>query len=207
MADSTVGSTGFYDTRKIYHGTQKVVYTMADKTGHSTGVTKFAPSVDQDSKVIYADAQTHITLIAPKKLTISMENYQFTDDEMEQMGHKKVNGGFIDTSDHPTFDIQRILIEQDENGKNTQVLEAFYNCSSTDYTESDDEDDDSINAKKYTRKITVNGRDFKVGDGGADENVKQFRIERTDQNASVFDTYPTKVLTPDDFASVAGAGK
>ena len=91
MADA---STGFYDTRKIYHGTQKVVYTMADKTGHSTGVTKFAPSVDQDSKVIYADAQTHITLIAPKKLTISMENYQFTDDEMEQMGHKKVNGGF-----------------------------------------------------------------------------------------------------------------
>lgn len=193
--------TGFYDTRKIYHGTQKVVYTMADKTGHSTGVTKFAPSVDQDSKAIYADAQTHLTLIAPKKLTISMENYQYTDDEMVQMGHKKVNGGFIDTSDHPTFDIQRILIEQDENGKNTQVLEAFYNCTSTDYKESDDEDDDSINAKKYTRTITVNGRDFPVGEGNADENVKQFRIERTDENATVFDTYTTKVLTPADFAN------
>ena len=73
--------------------------------------------------------------------------------------------------------------------------------------QSDDEDDDSVNAKKYTRKITVNGRDFKVGDGGADENVKQFRIERTEQNASVFDTYPTKALTPADFASVAGEGK
>lgn len=200
--------TPFYDTRKIYHGTQKVVYqtTGQDKAGHSTGVTQFAPKVDQNSKTIYADAQTHMTLIAPKKLTITVKNYQFTDDEMAQMGHKKVGDGFIDVGDHPTFDIQRILIEQDETGKETQVLEAYYGCTSSDYTESDDEDSDAINAKQYTRTITVNGKDFQVGDGGASVNVKTFRIERSDSNASVFDKYTEKVLTPSDFTTAAGAG-
>lgn len=198
-------ATGFYDTRKIYHGTQLVNYADpagGNSTGHSTGITKFAPSVEQKSSTIYADAQTHLTLIDPKTLTISTENYQFTDKEMEQMGHEKVNGGFIDTTTHPAFSIQRILTEQDENGKQSKVLEAYYGCTSSDYKESDDEDGEKINPKKYSRTITVNGVNFNIN--GTDTNVKQFRVERTDENASVFDTYANKVLTPADFASVAG---
>ena len=47
-----------YDTRQITHGTQEVTYGLSgDGTGavtYSTGVQKFSPSVDQDSKKIYA---------------------------------------------------------------------------------------------------------------------------------------------------------
>lgn len=202
MADNT--GTSFYDTRKIYHGTQLVNYGPAQggaSTGHSTGVTKFAPSVSQESSTIYADAQTHLTLIAPKTLKIETENYQFTEKEMEQMGHTQVNGGFIDSNDHPAFSIQRILIEQDEQGKQTKVLEAYYGCTSTDYKESDDEDGEKINPKKYTRTITVNGYNFNLN--GSDQNIKQFRVERTDDNATIFDTYADKVLTPADFSTVS----
>lgn len=201
-------SSNFYDTRKIYHGTQLVNYADSaggDSTGHSTGVTKFAPSVTQNSSTIYADAQTHLTLIGAKTLKIETTNYQFTDDEMAQMGHVKVNGGFVDSDTHPAFSVQRILIEQDETGKQTKVLEAYYGCTSTDYKESDDEDGEKINAKKYTRTITVNGVDMTVN--GTTQNVKQFRVERTDGNATVFDTYTTKVLTPADFASTPGTPK
>lgn len=49
-----------YDTRQITHGTQEVTYGLTgDGSGavtYSTGVQKFTPSVDQDSKKIYADA-------------------------------------------------------------------------------------------------------------------------------------------------------
>ena len=201
-------STSFYDTRKIYHGTQLVNYAAPEggkSTGHSTGITKFAPSVEQKSESIYADAQTHLTLIDPKTLSISTENYHFTDSEMAQMGVEKLNGGFVDTTTHPAFSIQRILIEQDETGKQSKVLEAYYGCTSSDYKESDDEDGEKINPKKYSRTITVNGVNFNIN--GTDTNVKQFRVERTDQNASVFDTYADKVLTPADFASVSTPGK
>jgi hypothetical protein len=191
-----------YDTRKITHGSEQVAMASTTEGGttgfvNSTGVQKFAPSVDQDTKTIYADATTHMSLINPKKLTIEMDNLQYNETEMAQMGYKLVNGGYVDGGGYPTFDIQRILTVQSADGTTTQKLEVYYNATSTAYTESDDEDEDEINPKVYTRTLTVAGRSFDtVG------NIKQFIVERTETNASVFDTYKTKILTPTDFESV-----
>jgi len=190
-----------YDTRKITHGSEQVGMTTKGTDGttgftNSTGVQKFAPSVDQDTKQIYADATTHMSLVNPKTLTIEMDNLQYNEAEMAQMGYKLVNGGYVDGGGYPTFDIQRILTVQSADGTTTQKLEVYYNATSTAYTESDDEDEDEINPKVYTRTLTVAGRSFEgVG------NVKQFIVERTTENAAIFDTYKTKVLTPTDFES------
>ena len=113
------------------------------------------------------------------------------------MGYKLVNGGYVDGGGYPTFDIQRILTVQSADGTTTQKLEVYYNATSTSYTESDDEDEDEINPKVYTRTLTVTGRSFDTFG-----NIKQFIVERTETNASVFDTYKTKILTPTDFKSV-----
>lgn len=191
-----------YDTRKITHGSEQVGMastTTGGSTGfvNSTGVQKFAPSVDQDTKTIYADATAHMSLVNPKKLTIEMDNLQYNETEMAQMGYKLVNGGYVDGGSYPTFDIQRILTVQSADGTTTQKLEVYYNATSTSYTESDDEDEDEINPKVYTRTLTVTGRSFDTFG-----NIKQFIVERTETNASVFDTYKTKILTPTDFKSV-----
>ena len=154
------------------------------------------PSVDQDSKNINADARTHMTLTNPKKLTIEIDNYQYSDDEMVQMGYVKVNGGFVDGGAYAPFDIQRITTVQSEDGTKTPKLDVYYNATSGAYTESDDEDDDEINPKTYTRTLTVKGKDFDDGNGV----VKHFSIVRTDENATVFDTHETKILKPTDFA-------
>jgi len=188
-----------YDTRKITHGSEQVGMTTTGTDGtttfvNSTGVQKFAPTVDQDTKAIYADATTHMSLTNPKVLTIEMDNLQYNEAEMAQMGYKLVNGGYVDGGSYPTFDIQRILTVQSADGSTTQKLEVYYNASSTAYTESDDEDEDEINPKVYTRTLTVAGKNF---DGVG--NVKQFIVERTTENAAKFDLYKTKVLTPDDF--------
>jgi len=190
-----------YDTRKITHGSEQIGMTTKGTDGttsfvNSTGVQKFAPTVDQDSKQIYADATTHMSLVNPKTLTIEMDNLQYNEAEMAQMGYKLVNGGYVDGGSYPTFDIQRILTVQSADGTTTQKLEVYYNATSTAYTESDDEDEDEINPKVYTRTLTVAGRSF---DGVG--NVKQFIVERTTENAAIFDTYKTKVLTPTDFES------
>lgn len=191
-----------YDTRKITHGSEQVGMATTTKGGstgfvNSTGVQKFAPSVDQDTKTIHADATTHMSLVNPKTLTIEMDNLQYNETEMAQMGYKLVNGGYVDGGSYPTFDIQRILTVQSADGTTTQKLEVYYNATSTAYTESDDEDEDEINPKVYTRTLTVAGRSFDtVG------NVKQFIVERTKTNATVSDTYKTKILTPTDFKSV-----
>lgn len=192
-----------YDTRKITHGSEQVGMTTTEAGGtatfvNSTGVQKFAPSVDQDTKTIYADATTHMSLTNPKVLTIEMDNLQYNEAEMAQMGYKLVNGGYVDGGGYPTFDIQRILTVQSADGSTTQKLEVYYNASSTAYTESDDEDEDEINPKVYTRTLTVAGKNF---DGVG--NVKQFIVERTTENAAKFDLYKTKVLTPDDFETGA----
>lgn len=191
-----------YDTRKITHGSEQVGMastTTGGSTGfvNSTGVQKFAPSVDQDTKKIYADATTHMSLVNPKTLTIEMDNLQYNKTEMAQMGYKLVNGGYVDGGGYPTFDIQRILTVRSADGTTTQKLEVYYNATSTAYTESDDEDEDEINPKVYTRTLNVAGRSF---DGVG--NIKQFIVERTEENARVFDTHKTKILTPTDFKSI-----
>ena len=164
-----------YDTRQITHGTQEVTYGLSgDGTGevsYSTGVQKFAPSVDQDSKKIYADAQTHMTLLNAKTLTIDQDNLQYTPDEMQQMGYLASSTGFTDNGKYPKFSVQRILDVQDD-------------------------DEDEINPKVYSRTLNVDGFDF--GEGV----VKQFIITRTSENSAVFDTYKTKILKPADFKSL-----
>ena len=116
-----------YDTRQITHGTQEVTYGLGgDGTGavtYSTGVQKFSPSVDQDSKKIYADAQTHMTLLNAKKLTIDQDNLQYTPDEMKQMGYLDSGTGFTDNGKYPKFSVQRILDVQDDGGTVTKKLE------------------------------------------------------------------------------------
>lgn len=186
-----------YDTRQITHGTQEVTYGLGANGGttvtYSTGVQKFTPSVDQDSKKIYADAQTHMTLLNAKTLTIAQDNLQYTPDEMTQMGYLASSTGFTDNGTYPKFAVQRILDVQDEEGTVTKKLEVYYGVTSGAYTESDDEDEDEINPKVYSRTLNVDGFDF--GNGV----VKQFIITRTTENATVFDTYKTKILKPTDF--------
>ena len=119
-----------YDTRQITHGTQEVTYGLGgDGTGavtYSTGVQKFSPSVDQDSKKIYADSQTHMTLLNAKKLTIDQDNLQYTPDEMKQMGYLDSGTGFTDNGKYPKFSVQRILDVQDDGGTVTKKLEVYY---------------------------------------------------------------------------------
>ena len=191
-----------YDTRQITHGTQEVTYGLSgDGSGvvsYSTGVQKFSPSVDQDSKKIYADSRTHITLLNAKTLTIDQDNLQYTPDEMTQMGYLASSTGFTDNGKYPKFAVQRILNVQGEDGNVVKKLEVYYGVTSGAYTESDDEDEDEINPKVYSRTLNVDGFDF--GNG----LVKQFIITRTTANATVFDTYKTKILKPADFKSVVG---
>ena len=187
-----------YATRTITHGTENVATggaNFGDKRIQSTGVAKFNPSIDQDSKDVKADARTHMTLQNPKKLTIEIDNYQYSDDEMLQMGFTKVNGGFVDSGSYAPFDIQRITTVDSDGGTKTKKLDVYFNAISGSYTESDDEDDDEINPKTYTRTLTVKGWDFGDGNG----LVKQFTIVRTTENATVFDTHETKILKPIDF--------
>lgn len=184
-----------YDVRKITHGTQEVSYGSSANGGttvtYSTGVQKFAPSVDQDTKDVFADARTHMTLLNPKKLTIEIDNLQYTADEMAQMGYELIKpGAFTDTGVYPSFSIQRVLDVLNEDGTATKQLEVYYGVKSGTYSESDDEDSDEINPKVYTRTLTVAGFDF--GDGV----VKQLIVTRTTANATVFDTYKTKIITP-----------
>lgn len=187
-----------YDTRKITHGTEQVTYsgTTADEVVYSTGITSFAPSVDQDSKKVYADARTHMVLMNAKSITIDVGNYQYNDGEYLQMGYKLVNGGHVDGGTYPTFDAQRILTVQSEDGSTTQRLEVFYGCTSSDYTESDDEDEDEINPKEFTRTLMVAGKDF-----ASFGHANHFIIDRTEENAEKFDQYKTKIMTPDDFVA------
>jgi len=192
-----------YATRTITHGTENVATTgigsdAASKRVQSTGVAKFNPSVDQDSKKVNADARTHMTLTNPKKLTIEIDNYQYSDEEMIQMGYVKVNGGFIDGGSYKAFDIQRITTINSADGTKTNKLDVYFSATSGSYTESDDEDDDEINPKTYTRTLDVQGIDFGDGNGV----VKHFAIVRTDENKDIFDKHETKIMYPNDFTPV-----
>lgn len=193
-----------YNTREITHGTNNVAMGAGQDgqsgTGltFSTGVAKFAPSTDQDNKEIFADAQSHMVLMNPKQIKIEMDNYQYTKEEFEQMGYKvNATGAMTDDGSNKPFAIQRLLKVLDAAGNETQRLEVFYNVTSSDYSESDDEDEDEINPKVYTRTLKVAGIDVNGN------NVKKLVVVRTAENATQFDKYKTKIMLPSDFTTGA----
>lgn len=197
-----------YDLRTITHGTQQVTYSdLADETKveYATGVKSFATKVDQDSASFYADAQVHMTLSNPAKLTITQTNYQISDVEHNQSGESgNSKSGFTDNGISAPFNVQRIMIKQGTDGSKVKVLTAYYNVTAGAWTESDDEDEDSIKPKTFERTLTINGSDMTMN--GTSSLVKKFEIEETAENAAVFDTYATKVLKPSDFANQTNSG-
>lgn len=191
-----------YNTREITHGTNNVAMGAGQDgqagTGliYSTGVAKFAPSTDQDNKDIFADSQSHMVLLNPKQITIEMDNYQYTKEEFEQMGYNvDTSGAMTDNGSNKPFAIQRLLKVLDAKGTETQRLEVFYNVTSSDYSENDDEDEDEINPKIYTRTLKVGGIDVNG------TNVKKLVVIRNSSNATQFDKYKTKIMLPSDFAT------
>lgn len=198
----------FYDTRSVTHGTSYVGYGSTATGGTfaaATGINSFEPDVKQDNEKIYADAVTHMTLIGAAETTIKTKQYQVSDTEHLQAGMIKTNGGFVasDGANYPTFSMQRVMTKQLEDGTSTKVLEAYYGCVSGAFKSSADEDDSKVKAKEYEREITVNGADFVIN--GVNTHVTSFEIERTTSNATVFDQYTTKILTPADFGASSGS--
>lgn len=199
----------FYDTRSVTHGTEHVAYGSTATGGTfspATGITSFESDVKQDTEKIYADAVTHMTLTGAAETTLKTKNYQLSDTERIQAGGTKVSGGFVnsDVATYPTFSVQRVLTKQFAGGNSTKVLEVYYGCTSGAFKSSADEDDSKVKPKEFEREISVNGADFEIN--GQVTHVTSFTIERTQTNASVFDQYLTKILTPADFASVSNSG-
>lgn len=190
-----------YSIRTVTHGTNNVGYSPIDGSvgvSDSTGVKTLALSTDQKSKDYYADGQIHMTLNSPKVLTIKQTNYQVSDDEKVQSGQVSVaGGGFVDSGSYPSFDLKRLITVHRSDGKDILQLDVLYNATSGSWSESDAEDEDSVNPKTYERTLTINGRVMQLN--GVNQLVKQFTILRTESNASVFDLQSKKILTPSDF--------
>lgn len=193
-----------YSKRTGQHGTQEVEYqglAEGDELTYATGVNALAPSVDQDTTTFYADAQEHLVLQNPKVLTLEQTNYQLSPEEYAQCGYTgSETQGWTDNGIYKPFNMQYILEQLDEDGNRTKVLNVFYNCVSGTYTPSDDEDEDAIALKSFTRTVTVKG--LKIADkNGKESLVKHFSVTRSEANAKVFDTYTTAILKPEDFFS------
>lgn len=197
-----------YDTgRNITHGTKTVIYSTGEKTvATATGVQKFAPETEQESKKIFADSRTHYVVYNKQQTSISQTNVQRSKEEMLQAGFTRDGaGGYMDNGTKEPFDVQRIIqiqgITEDGKAYETERLDVFYNCTSSTWTESDDEDEDEINPKTFERTLEVAGRDFE-GLG----LITSYQIVRDETNKEVFDTYKEKILTPTDFKAI-GTGK
>lgn len=190
-----------YNAREITHGTHHVTYTdlKGTKSELATGVTKFSVESEQESTPLYADGQIHMTLYNDEKITITQSNYQLSDLERNQSGEViYADGVFASGGAKEGFNVQRLLKRKVTGGEDTLVLDAYFNVTSSNWKESDDEDEESIAAKQYERTLTVEGTDFNG------KRWSHMHVERTEKNKDVFDLYKTKVLTPDDFKELVG---
>jgi uncharacterized protein YjdB len=188
-----------YDTRTLTHGSKNIMYSTDTGVVTATGVKAFPISTEQESKDYYADGQIHMTLYSPSKVTVKQVNYQISPVEHVQAGEEVVaGGGFSSTGLYPVFNLQREITVHSDKGDTLQ-LDVLYGVTSSTWGESDDEDEDTINPKTYTRTLTSKGLDMMIN--GEVKNIKHMTILRTEANAAVFDTHNSKILMPADFDS------
>lgn len=191
---------------KIVHGNRNFGYAPINESSgtYSFGTPVMLPGmvsstveVDQDSSKIYADDKTWGVIKGAKVRSAEMAFRYIPSAYLEYLGFKKnANGMLTDTGKFPNHCIFFETKDTDDDGTATYTLHYLYCVKGSEPTQEHSTDEDEIEAEEPTISYDASESEFVVDDDG--EFVQYAEFTRTEENASVYDTFKTKVILPTD---------
>lgn len=152
--------------------------------------------VEQEDTNIYADNAVWCVAKGAKVRTATATFRNIPSSYASYLGFKAtVNGGFTDTG---TFANHCIFFETGgencEDGTKSRRLHFLYNVKASEPTQESTTDEEEVEAAELEVSYTASESDFVLDADG--EAVQYFYIDRTEQNASLYDSFMTAVIMP-----------
>lgn len=190
---------------KIIHGNENFGYAPIIVTDEQSsfgtpvmlkGMVSSSIEVEQSTTNIRADDTTYCMVKGAKVRTAEV-GLRYIDKEYAQyLGYKlNDNGMLTDTGEFPNHCIFFETIEEDcETGSSTRTLHYLYNVVASTPNVETATDEEEIEAVTLSVNYNAKESTFVVDDDGS--YVQYGYITRTDENASVYDTFKQAVLLP-----------
>lgn len=190
---------------KIVHGNKNFGYAPITKTGNTyafgtpvmiPGMVSATIEVEQETTNIYADDKVYCQMKGAKVRTAEVVFRNIPGSYAEFLGFKAAtNGGYSDTGVFPNHCIFFETAQDDcETGETVPTLHLLYSVKASEPTQESTTDEDEVEAAEITVNYDATESEFVVdADGIA---VQYFYIQRTEDNATLYDTFKTAVILP-----------
>ena len=171
------------------------VYSFGDPT-ILKGMVSSTIEVEQSNNNIYADDSTYCVVKGAKVRTAEVGLRYIDSDYAQYLGYYLNDNGML--TDTGVFANHCIFFETEEEdcdtGLSTRTLHYLYNVKASTPTKETNTDEENIEALTLTVSYSASDSQFVVDD--KNEYVQYAYITRTDDNASVYDTFKQVVLLP-----------
>lgn len=160
------------------------------------GLVSATIEVEQEDNTIYADDKAFCVVKGAKVRTATVNLRNIPNSYLSYLGFKEAeNGGFSDTGIFPTHAIFFQTQEDDcETGTSAPTLHYVYAVKASEPTQESETDEENVEAAELEISYSASDSAFVVD---ADNiAVQYFKITRTSENASLFDTYQSAVILP-----------
>lgn len=161
------------------------------------GLVSVDPSLTEEENKVYADNKLWARLKGNKEYTIPTAFRYISARYVEYLGFKvsTANGGISDSGKYPAHAICYETLEyDDETGEETQTLHYYYNVVGKQPTKASATDADSIEPAEIGIEFSCTNSDFIVDE--ENKPVGYFEITRTEENASLYDSFKTVAILP-----------
>lgn len=166
-----------------------------------TGLVNMAIEVEQETSSIYADNVVFCNVKGAKVRTATATLRYIPAEYLEYLGFKEMTNGMLtDTGSYPNHCIFFETTEEDcSTGTLTYTLHYLYNVTGSEPTFESATDEDEVEAQEIEVEYDAQSSSIAVDSDG--ESVQYAKITRTEENATWYDTFKTKVLLPTDSIS------
>lgn len=190
---------------KIIHGNRNFGFAPIEKGNDGNykfgtpvmlpGMVSSSFEVEQDETKIYADNKVWIKAKGAKVRSGEIALKHIDKAYLEYLGKKEnANSMFTDTGTFPKHCIFFEETEEDSDGATTSTLYVLYNVMASEPAIETNTDEEELEAKDITISYSADDSEFVVDDDG--EYCQIGEITRTDDNATLYDTFKQAVILP-----------
>lgn len=191
---------------RIVHGNKNFGYApiISDGAGNYSfgepvllpGMVSSSMEVEQEDTSIYADDKTYCMIKGAKARSLEVNLRYIPADYAEYLGFKQNDNGMLtDTGIFPNHCIFFESEEEDcDTGEATTTLHYLYNVKGGEPSKETATDEDEVEAQEITVTYSAMDSAFVVDDDN--DYVQYGYITRTEENASMYDTFKEVVLLP-----------
>lgn len=160
------------------------------------GMVSSTMEVEQETTSVYADDKKYCSVKGAKVRSFEGVFRYITKEYAQYLGFKlNANGMLTDTGNFPNHCVFFESEEEDcDTGVSTRTLHYLYNVQGSEPSKETATDEEEVTPQEFTVSYTALESQFVVDDDG--EYLQYGYITRTEENATLYDTFKQAVILP-----------